>query len=686
MAHDLRTIEKKVGAWQSSYSDNNQRGYNAIDFTIGNSQWSGGVKASRAAKNKETLTVNNAIKYLNRALNQMRQIEFVMDVTPTDTPETPEQIKEYNAFKMFFRHHYNSPKQQGKYFESIQKMLTFSYSVIEIKYDREDQKTLNKMPYKKVHADPSSCFFDLNAKHPTKYDGEYCGYRTEVDKESIEMYYPEFAKKNELKDSNLWTVYYYRKWIKSNYVQLKTGVYKRYDLLDSEEEKLIQRDKLGLPIVKAEWVSEIWMKQYCNKYIVGKPALYPTDDLPMIYNFALTQWTKDGYQTYPYTYYMQDAQKMHNFVVSQIATMVKNATAAKYFFTQKHLQNETQKNDAKNINSLEGGFTWGEDALQPLPQKIQPDEVPQSLMALAQQSNQELESISGAAFEMQPSDNVVVSGRAIREYTHNIQMMNSGIVASIIEFIDISCMLEMQMITKIVTEERVLCVKDDNGKMVNVVINKRLETGVIVNDIKDIADRFYYEIKASATTQMQKDNTQRAIEMMTKASPGSFALLGDIFAKCIDSPYSGEMVRRLQIGMDPDLLAVSDGEISEEEYRQKRQQKQQAQQQAQGQKEQMMMQEQRKAEHALAEAEHKKGDAAIERAKNEKLKIAVDAEDKKAKNTIEMVKVQGELGQSQQQIDLERMKAAVEEMRNVLSAISLERAPESLGSMPNASD
>lgn len=666
-------ITKKIDAWNTSYRENSSRGEDSISFTTQGSQWDDGIVAARMSANKETLVLNNSIKYLNRAINQLRQIEFVMDITPTDTPESPEQIKEYNAFKLLFRHLYNNPKQQGKYFEACSKALSYGYSVIEVRFDRENDRTLNMMPTVKIIGDPSTCFFDLNAKNPCKFDGDFCGYKLKVSKEDIEVMHPSLVNKGFVREDNEYIKYWYRKRIKVNYVQLTTGIYKRFDLMTESDKLLIARGKDSLPIVKTDYTCEVWLQCYCNGEKICKPIKYPTDDLPLVYNHSMTSWTPKGMVTHPYTYYMQDAQKLHNFVMSQLATTVKNSTSAKYWFRPDHIQNETTKDDAKNINKIEGGIAIGHDKEVPFPQKVAPDEVPQTLIALSQQSNQELESIAGSAFEMQQSDGVVVSGRALQEITHNIQMMNSGIVASNIEFINIICMLQMQMLPRIVTEERLLCVKDEGGKMVNVMINQVVSDGVIINNIKDIQDRFYYEIKASPTTYMQKDTTLKAMQVAFQVAPQLFGVLGDIYFKCIDSPYSGDMVRRLQAAMDQDILALSNGEISEEEFRQRQAQKQQQAQQQQQQQVQAIQQQHAQAMTDMSAAEQSKADAAQKQADNAEQKNQIDAINNQVSNAIKMYTAEQNAGQAQQALDLKKIHDSLEHTRNMIDLMTVQK-------------
>lgn len=655
------SVRKKYSDWFDAYQYNNDRGRQCIAFTQSNRQWDASYAGSRAEANKETLVLNNCKKYENRILNQSRQIDFMMDISPVNKSV---DIKKTNAFKMFVKHIYNSSEQQSIYFKALEKCVTFGYSVVWVTYGRENKDTLNLIPVNELIDDPSSCYFDPTAKHPNKIDGNFCGFKSTLSKESIQLLDPALAKRTCVQEnSNMIVYHFYRQKFSVNYVKLMTGVYKDVKLCTEEDVANYYRDALGNTDVKTDYNTKIYLARYCNNVLIDAPEEYPTDDMPLVYHDALTFWSPSGKETYPYTFYLQDAQKLHNFVGSQLATALKNSTSAKYFVSRKQIENEGTKQDMANVNSIEGTIPITPDPAMPngMPYKVPADEIPQSLLAMSSQSSQEVESIAGSMMEMQPSDNVVVSGIAMKEVTKNIQLMSSGLVAAHIKFIDAICKIQTQMIPKIITEERVMCVEDNNGKIVEIAINQKTGTDIVINDIKDISNSFKFTIKASASTTMQEENTINSLTAIYAVNPQAFLVTADIFTKMLPTPYADELSRRFQATMDQPLLAYGNGEISLEEFQSIQKRKQQ-EQQAQ---EQTMMQNnpEFKAMQSASQAEHEKAAAAQQNADTNEKKQIVDAMAKQNAHELDSLKLQMTAQSKAMDLNMERLKQEDENFR-----------------------
>jgi len=675
-------ISKSIQRWKSSYTSNNSRGESCIDFVTSNNQWEAATESDRESLNKETLTLNNSIKYLNRAINQARQIDFSLDIMQRNSEY---DMEECNAFKLFVKHMYNSKENNSKFFNAYEKAMNYGYSVAFIRYGRESEFTLNQLPYIKIMEDPSCCFFDVNAKTRTKTDGNYSGYMVTTLKDDLIDMSPNFEDNKNVLDSNEVIYYFFRKKKKGVFTKFKSGEYKLSSLITMQDKDNFELDEMGNPITKKDWVSEIFMRMYLNKEQVGKTIKYPSNDLPFVYHPMLTSWTpktgaNSNYETYPYTFYMKGAQRLHNFVMSQIATVLKFSSATKWLFRPEHLQNEDNKDHARNINGLEGGLVFPGGADLPPPVKVPPDEIPMSLMQMGQQTNAEIDSISGAMMEMQPSDNVNISGKAMREFTKNIQMMNTGLVASHIEFISECCKIITQILVNIVTEQRLLCVKDNNGKMVDVIINKKDASGnVIKNDIKDLQNSFYYEVVASPNQTMQDENTVMALQTMYQFNPQLFSVTGDILMESLDIPKSAELAKRIRATMDQDLLAYGNGEISDKQFQEIKAKKAQKQKQEMEQQQQPIIQAHAQAAKGMAQAEIAKAQAANQDAATNKAKAESDALDKQTKNELALLKINNDQLSAEQRIELEGVKANLEHQRTLVDSI-LNR-----GSLKNAS-
>jgi murein DD-endopeptidase MepM/ murein hydrolase activator NlpD len=677
MKISFRDVEKQFTAWLSSYSENNSRARICISFAWAGEQWNEGIVSSRTSKNKESLTFNHCIKLLKRLKAQSREIEFSLNLSPTNKvyEEDPEETA---AFRLIVNNIMLNDVMCNTFSASLDKCCDFGYSFLEVNFDRESQETLNFIPTVVLHEDPSIAFWDKNAPDLFKVKGRFAGIRKLLNRQELVTKYPQLNDKQWVKEKNNVVIdYWYRDYELMEFKLLKTGVYKREDLLSFDDTNNLATDdyfdpdkdailpkKKKMPLVQKANVCRIYFMRFCGENVIQEPILFPTDDLPLVYHPALRVWIPEkGERTYPYIYHMQGAQKLHNYTLSQAATNAKNISGDKYFFKDEHLETEDQIELAKNINSYEGGIKFGGDISTI--RREQPGEISQSMMALAQQSKQEIDEIAGAMTDSQNSDQVVISGVALDKITHNMGIINTDVIGIHTQFVNQVGKLVKQMIPRLYTEERTLVVFEEDGSAQAIKINECLETGEIRNNVKDINNNFEYEITAGPSSVMQKENTLKYLTGFYQISPPLFNLTADIAMRQLDTPDAGELERRVAIAIDPNIIKYSQGLMSEKDFmayqaQQKQQQQQQQMQMMQADPQMQGMLAMARSEHAKAEAQQydaqTKRFAAQASAQVDLRKIENDNQKLQLQLAELLQKTQNE--QSQKEIDLIRMHMA----------------------------
>lgn len=540
------------------------------------------------------------------------------------------------------------------------------------------------MPTLRVHKDPSIYFGDKSARHETGVDGRFCGMKKIATKEELMEEFKLKGNESYLhEEDNELYYYFYRDHRSCDFILLTTGEYKRSDLLSmddkqqiqtvegsqyifdslSEEERLNQ--KRPSPLVIKQDVECIYSQFFCNDKEMFPAKLFPTKTLlPLARHSGFTTWDANtgNDATYPLIYNLKDPQRLHNFVMSQMATIIKNSSSDKWLFSQDHLLTPTQIEQAKEINTIEGGMDFGGDISTIRREK--PAELPMSMIQMAQTAKQELDEIAGAMIDRQDSEQAVISGKAMKEITHNLSLMQVGFIAKHIRFVSTIADIQREMIPNIVTEERTLIVKKSDGSNEAITVNQDLGTGEIRNNIKDINNNFYYKIDAGPSSTMQKENTLKALQTIYQLDPSGQTLndTKDIYMRNLESPDAGELERRVAAKVDPALIKYSRGEISQEQFMQETQKAQQAQVQQQAEIQKMNPEVQ--AQMAAVKAEEGKGAAmakeadtnrmeAMAKIQTDRMKIAQDAQ----KNMNEM-KVK--LAQLQQQREEAQGAQAIE--------------------------
>lgn len=673
-----KTILENAKEWSAYYSRNNERGIKFIKFALAGDQWDPGVATKRMTNNKENLTFNLMIKHLKRAKAQSKEIEFSLDISPTNK-EAQENVEETNAFRLLLSSIILNKKITNVMSDCLDKTFEFGYSFVEVNFERENMMTLNSVPIIKLHKDPAMGFWDRSATHPSKIDGKFCGIKRMINREEVVLKYPHLKDSSKISDKNNTLIdYWYRDYHDEEFILLKTGVYKRKDMMTVDDKEMrasksdIEYMKFDAYGDKPEFsktceVSCIYFKRILNGIDVEKPCLFPTDDLPVPYHDGLTFWhPEEGDFTTPLVYHLEGSQKIHNYVNSQIATQAKNISSDKYFFGDEHVSTQTEINNMKKINSYEGGLKFGGNVQTIV--RHQPAQLSESLINFSQATKNEIDEISGAMVNSQQVQQAVISGKALDKITHNTNVINIDVLGRHITFVNTVGMLIKQMIPKIVQQERSIIIKKQDGSGEAITINKYVESGTIINNVKDINNNFDYEITAGASSDMQKENTVRYLTQLYQLDQKGTVLndTKDIYMRSLKTPDSAELERRVAANMDTNLIKYSQGAISEEDYMKAIQAQKQQQQQQQMQMSQLDPQVQ--SAKAMADAEHKKADASQFKAETDRLAQANKAEVDHTDQTIKMIKLMMETNDRNAQTQMKMLESHMASTQQMLDS------------------
>lgn len=701
MKIEIETVKKQCDEWRGWYDKNNYRGREAVLFYLGE-QSKVSVTTDRANSNKETLICNLAAKQIKRASAQLMETEFSLNLVPANE-SAQQNIQESNAFRKVLQTIMLGDDNINKLVMCGDKCLKFGYSFLEINFERRGKEDLCLWPVFRLHNDPTIGFWDKSANDPTRADGRFCGMKKIASKEEIfeKLWY---VNKKTLdgcvhKDDNEVYYYWFREYQKAKFRLLKNGKYKRSDCIKfeeddilatekdakfifeslSEEEKYAQNNKPS-PLEKFDQLSCIYFRLLINEKWVIPAKMYPTDDLPMLYHPGLTEWDgKNSMRSVPLIEFLKDPQKLHNYLQSQIATIAKNSSSDKWIFMEDHVLTDTQKEEAREINTREGAFLFGGDTS--LIRRERPGELPASLMQMAQMSKQEIDEIGGAMIDAQQSDATVISGVAVDKITHNIGLLNLFFLGNHINFVKKVSAIVRQMIPRIITEERVVISKGKDGSGEAIIVNRDMGDGDIQNNIKDINNNFDYGLTPGPNSPMEKENTRNSLREFISINPGAAGLIGDIYMRNLPTQDAGELERRIAAKMDPNLIKYGKGELSDQEYQQIS--AQQAQQQMQQQINAYKTDPQYQATHEMAMSDTKKADAmqadsqtkrlaVMEQEKTKRLKIMADARNNLQKIELQIEEMRQKAGIDAGNQQLEMIEKQLKATQQLIDASEIE--------------
>jgi hypothetical protein len=603
-------IKAQYEAYKEKHQDSFDRAKECVEFVETGCQWDEKIKAARAEAGKETLVANESLKHLRNAQEQCNQIKYGLNLTATNDPDG-DNIEETNAFKMILSDIMTGESRTDTFRGSINNVLSRGRSVLFATYAYESSETLNKEIVIKRSKDNSTFFFDPNAQSPCKEDGAYFGFSNTLSGKRLVSLIPSLKGKDVVKkEDNVVIDYFYRVPTPCLFIQLTTGVFKREDLLESGDVPF--KDPMGDPVTQKGNYDKIYFQRICNEKVIVKPQEFPIDDvLPIAFEYGLTVWTEDkGEQSFPFSYFLQDSQRLYNYVISSLATTVKASTADKYLLSASHVEGEQAQKEAQEINSRAGAFIFDGD-----PQTIvhlAPNPVNGNLLNLASVGKSTMDSLSGAMMTSNPVDGGgQITGVGLDKLTALMNAMLSQVIKAHIHAINVIGKAVRQMIPKIYTEQRTLVVADPSGGKQSVQINVPMESGNgFINNIRDINSDFHYEITASVDDEQKKEVTLNALQALWQADPATVSQTADIYVRNLDIPDGSELERRISSNIPLQLIEYSQGKISDQQFQQWQQQQQAPQQQVQ----QLQMQlAQSKAQNESLESQVKQFDAQTKR-------------------------------------------------------------------------
>lgn len=662
-----KTIINQYENWVKLMKQSNERAKECIAFVEEGRQWDADIRALRQDARKETLVFNVLLKHLHGVQAKGKNLELTIDLAPTKDNNDPEQT---NTFKMVLHDAMLGTQQKESFKRGLDKTYSYGYAVYIAKAQYENKsENLNKRPVILCLEDPSMAFFDPYAPSLTKHDGNYCGIAMEIGKSEFLRYYPEYAQKNPdfLKQKkNLVIDYWFKEWENMKFVRLATGVYKREDLLTDEDKEILSTGDHA-DICKYENVCKVMSMRIINDKVLEKPTEYPSEDiLPMAYEYGLTRWTTGGYQAYPFAYPLMDAQRLHNFLGSNLATISKNSTGDKWLFTPEHIQSEEQKQAAKDINKRDGGFIFAKDSEGKEIRREMPGEIPPTVIEFWQLSKQEIDDIAGAFATAQGAEVKAIAGVALDKLFNRIDVLQNNVIQSHIHTIDVMAMIVRKMIPNLYTENRTLIVATPDNSQQAIEINKVLSTGTIKNNIKDIQNNYHYSIKAAVSTEVQQQNTQESLERIYAINPQLMSLTIDRYFANLDIPEAELLARRAVLMVDPIAVKYANGEISLSD--------------AMNSKQAMMMQ-QMQAQANSPQGQLANAKTQLEQAKAAKIQHEIQnlqpiqppsmtTQADEQRNNIDLLKIQQQAYDSQKDRQLEYAKLGVQHLHNMLGLAS----------------
>ena len=595
----IKNIEEKVSAWYHWFNDNNIRYRQSYDFVMacldgGSGQWNAAEVEAFEGRKKVFLTVNRLYADIQQILGEQRQNSPQPQITAlTDQVEQ----KQVSLLEGLIRGIAYGSQSDIAYQTAFKNALCGGYGAIRILADYESEKSFNQELLIKQIEEPTLCYWDIAAQDKSKGDGQFCGLYSTISLQEFKEIAGDEEAVSELPPAESGAGF---KWFDGKRVTIvehfekrrkKTKLYllsngesvyeeeleermaelKKQSKMMNKLAKEVQGDPhfgqmaeqlaqkpIGIIDERETWRPEIWHYKITGKALVEKTLFDKKGKyLPIIFVDG-DSYYKGGRQiTRPYTLFAEDAQRLTNYVFSDMAQRLKSSHHGRVMGTigqipQQYLQ--YYQNPELPVAFL----PWQPDKLAPgapPPQYIPAPELPQSILQIPMLVENMTQTILGRYNVNKGGDSGEGSGRAIAMRT------KQGNIGTFVYFdnlnraiVDVG-LATLSYIPNIYTTDRVVAIAEKDGSQ------KHINTD-FSETFKDM-DKFKLTVTIGSPYEMQQlDNAnQLVMAMQSLAGNPLTPVMGDLVVENLQLPNTPQLVKRFKDNVvNPKIIAQEAGE------------------------------------------------------------------------------------------------------------------------------
>ena len=651
-------VGNKVNQWQQYYNHNQEQYRRDKEFLFID-QWDDRDKQEFQRLQKPLMQFNVSYDYYKKVVGQQRystpQIMLRREDDNFDSSAAnQEQIqKEIDLRTDVIRDIAYNSRSDIAYQTAFGNAVAGGFGAIRIITEYKNAYSFDQHILIEAVDDPERCFFDPNAKAPTKHDGDFAGYYSTMTRAEFKAIYPDIPQpKSYPMNSNVrnftWgnretitlVEYYEKQYYEFMLYLLSDGqkvTRKQYNkLVKKQEEELLLAEQQQLDPASISPLPEIMGKRKSRDYKMMYYKLsanhileqqeFVGKDFPIVFVPGDLVNVSGREYTLSFTRYIKDAQRFLNYTKCEIAQAIKNGRREQYIGTPDNVAGQDLARMWKNPAVQQGILLAKPDPVTgQMPIRQPASEISSTLIAMGKIAQDDIASILGL-FEANRGENGRErSGIAIKE------RQRTGNLGLIVFFDNLDRAIEqvgrvvLGMMPRIYDTERSMTLKKEDGTSYQEAVNQRRPDGSVQNDLTK--GRYTLHVEAGPSFAAQRDDALNVLIELAKINPEIFPAIADLIAENVDIENRTQLVERLKNFVPPAILAKEQGEQLPPPGPNPQEQMAKAQMQMQAKELQLKEEELRiKQQQQMLEAE----------------KIQIDADDQKRKDYVAGVKANAE--------------------------------------------
>lgn len=576
----LDEMSKNIGSWYSAYDKNLQDYRFDRDFLF-LEQWDSNDRSEFDRLQKPRLTFNKIYDFFKKVVGEQRQNTPDLKVRCLNGESSQEAV---TLRADLVRQIAYDSKSDIAYQTAFESALSGGFGAIRVStHYRSPTSFEQEISIDRIE-NAERVFFDPNAKQPTKFDGDFCGYydrmsKSDFDDKFPDVQYPQsFPEQFEIQnfnwgdDDTISVVEYYRKeWTSFKLHKLSDGqtvTDKEYTKIKQEYEELAMlEDVEGIEqaIVLPEVVSTRQSGDYkimCYKAIYGEIIEryeWAGKHFPIIFCPGDIHIVEGEERTISFVRFVKDAQRFLNYCGSEIAQSIKNNRREQFLATPANVSGNGLDRMWKNPANQQGVLIANPDPItNQMPIKLPASEVPQSLLQQYQRAEGDLQSILGYYEANRGAQGQELSGVALQERQRTGNMGVAVFFSNLDRMIEQVGRVIMSLIPKIYDTERRISMQSQDGSDRDITVNQEFAGGQKENDLTE--GEYDVVISAGPSFAVQRQEAVALLIDMVKINPQIFPLVADLVAENIDIENNPQLVERFKTLVPPEILAKESGQ------------------------------------------------------------------------------------------------------------------------------
>jgi hypothetical protein len=312
----------------------------------------------------------------------------------------------------------------------------------------------------------------------------------------------------------------------------------------------VAKDKKGRPRIRSTIKWRVMWAKVDGSNILEGPYVYDWKRIPIVRCPGRYINIEGRKKFQSLIRHSKDAQRSYNSRASDMIERSALIPKAPYLVTEtmiKGYENEWNQANVASRPYLPYNIDAKAIAQGGMPHRVEPLDMPQGAIALAQMALQDIQATTGYFDPAlgNADDMNRVSGKALVQHTRRSDLGSYEFVDGYAEAIQLTWEMMVDMIPSVYDAERVERTIGHDGIEKLITINQTMDGGDIINDLK----KGSYDVTTTIgpSYQTARQETLQALIDASEAIPTVAQFCPDLLVANIDSPDAQEMARRLRI-------------------------------------------------------------------------------------------------------------------------------------------